>query len=400
MTVSGPPGVEGALTQAFAYLRAGQHEQALRAARGAIAAEPREPAPHLLAGEALRHLSRGDEAGRHLREALALAPEWAMVHIALAAFHRERREHSKAERHALKAIELEPMESAGWSELGMVYHEQGDQVNAQRCVARALQIAPRSATALNLLGLIRLASPETTLEAAEAFRQAAAADPQDPFSHNNLCVSCMEKGDQAEAERYFRHAVAARPTQPLFRRNLYAALCRLSRAYRLLTLPCQLSLRLSDTYGGYLGTAIGAGIWVFILNRLKDPYAPFQDVRLGALALIAWLVFVWWPSLKLLEWLTLRDLPSRGGEAPSRVGRPDLASRSLRVRLGLFVAVLLGGAAAIGVAITHPLGETFLVAFFVMAAISTGASLLIVKLLETIAWHGRGRRLLARPDLR
>ncbi|HKC10113.1 MAG TPA: tetratricopeptide repeat protein [Methylomirabilota bacterium] len=399
MTVAGPTGVEGALIQAFAYLRAGQHEPALRAARGVIAAEPREPAPHLLAGEALRHLSRGDEAGRHLREALALAPEWAMVHIALAAFHRERREHSKAERHALKAIELDPMESAGWSELGLVYHEQGDQVNAQRCVTRALQIAPRSAPALNLLGSIRLASPETTLEAAEAFRQALAADPRDAFSKNNLGVACMEKGDHAGAERHFRQALAARPTQPIFRRNLYAALRGQSRAYRLLTLPCQLSLSLSGTYGGYLGTAIGAGVWVLILNILADPYGPFQDVRLGAMALIAWLVLVWWPSLTLYERLTLRDVQSRAGEVPSRVGHPDLASGSLRVRLGLFVLALLGGGAAIGVAITHPLVETFVTAFLAMAAISTAASLLIVKALETIAWRARGRRLHARPDI-
>jgi len=46
-----------------------------------------------------------------------------------------------------------------------------------------------------------------------------------------------------------------------------------------------------------------------------------------------------------------------------------------------------------------PLVETFVTAFLAMAAISTAASLLIVKALETIAWRARGRRLHARPDI-
>jgi len=400
VTIPGPIGPEGALTQAFAYLQAGQYEKALRVARDVIAAEPREPSGHLLAGDALRHLSRGDEAGRHLREALALAPEWALAHTALAAFHRERREHSRAERHALKAIELDPMESAGWCELGIVYHEQGDHVNAQRCAMHALQIAPGSSNALNLLGMIQLADPATTLEAAEAFRQALAADPQDPFSQNNLGVASIAKSDYAGAEQHFRRALAGQPAQPLFRRNLYAALRHQSRPYRLLTLPCQLSLWLSGTYCGYLGIAIGAGLWVFILNILKDPYGPFQDIRLGLLGVIVWLILVWWPSLKLYERLTLRDVQGQAGEVPPRAGRAAVASWPLGVRLGLFVLALLGGATAVGVAISHPLVETFFAAFLVMSAISTGASLLIVKMLETLMWRARSRRLLARQGIR
>jgi len=291
------------------------------------------------------------------------------------------------------------MESAGWCELGIVYHEQGDHVNAQRCAMHALQIAPGSSNALNLLGMIQLADPATTLEAAEAFRQALAADPQDPFSQNNLGVASIAKSDYAGAEQHFRRALAGQPAQPLFRRNLYAALRHQSRPYRLLTLPCQLSLWLSGTYCGYLGIAIGAGLWVFILNILKDPYGPFQDIRLGLLGVIVWLILVWWPSLKLYERLTLRDVQARrarsrpGLDAPrSRPGARG-ATRPLRTcpaRRGH-----RGRRRHL-----HPLVETFFAAFLVMSAISTGASLLIVKMLETLMWRARSRRLLARQGIR
>lgn len=346
MTAPAPERCEALLTEAWGHHQSRRYDRALPRAEDVIRIQPDNPLAHVIAGESLRHLGRRDEASRHLGQAVTLAPGWALAHVALAAAHRERGEHARAERQALEAVRAQPMESAGWCELGLLYHEQGDHANARRCASHALQLEPASAIASSLLAVPPL--------------------------------------DTAAA------AVAGQPKEPLFRRNLYAALRHRLLHYRLLTIPCQVSLWLSAFLGGVVGMIVAALLGVATIAILID---PFQDIRLPWLGVAAWLLAVCWPSLKLYERLTLRDVPRLARALPPRAGRLDVAAGRLVGRLGWLALTLGGGAAVIGIGLRHMLVETFLAAFVINALILVGTSLLFLMLLESVRSRRRGHRL-------
>jgi spermidine synthase len=89
-------------------LEAGRADQALRTARTALQADPREPSAHLLRGAALARLGRHDEAVAAIGAALALRPDRWIGHMLLseALAQAGRREQAIAE--MKRAIALNP----------------------------------------------------------------------------------------------------------------------------------------------------------------------------------------------------------------------------------------------------------------------------------------------------
>ena len=345
--------VQALLAEAWADFQARRFPSALQGAQGVLDAEPDHPLAHIIAGGSLRHLGRRADSALHLGRAAALAPQWALPHAALAAAHRGWGQYARAERHGLEAVTVQPSESVGWCELALVYQDRGDQVNARRCATQALVLEPGSAIASTLLSV-----PALDLAAA---------------------------------------ALDAQPTETLFQRNLHAALRQRAVAYCLLTLSCEMSRRLSGFLGGALGTLAAGLLGLMTILVLIDPY---QDIRPAWLGLMAWLILVCWPALKLHEWLTWRDLPRLARVIAPRAGRGAVATGPALRRLGWLALALGSGAALIAMGLRQALVETFLGAFVTNTVILLGTSQLVLTVIDLVQRRRRRDRLDARQTPR
>ena len=100
--------------------------------------------------------------------------------------------------------------------LGAALLDSGDATGAEPHLREAVRLRPGSAAALNALGvaLTRLSRPGDAEAALEAFRRAAAADPGDPDTRNNLGNSLEARGNVEGALAEYGEAIRLAPEAP------------------------------------------------------------------------------------------------------------------------------------------------------------------------------------------
>lgn len=105
--------------------------------------------------------------------------------------------------------------------LGAALLDAGDAAGAEPHLREAVRLRPRSAAALNALGvaLTRLSRPGDAEVALEVFRRAAAADPGDPDTRNNLGNALEARGLVADALAEYREAIRLAPGSAAGHRN-------------------------------------------------------------------------------------------------------------------------------------------------------------------------------------
>ncbi len=147
--------------------------------RGAIAADPSYPAPHLALARVLRLTGRLDEADRELWTGIDLgvgdAPD-ALTQVAS-----EYRLMGRADRAGevlAQASRRYPADVRVWLDLGTLAGEQGDLALARRCLERAVVLAPANALAQRNLGMACLGLGDRDA-ARRAFAEALRLEPGD-----------------------------------------------------------------------------------------------------------------------------------------------------------------------------------------------------------------------------
>ncbi|WP_051940648.1 tetratricopeptide repeat protein [Phaeacidiphilus oryzae] len=182
---------------ARALVAAERYEEALSAARRALAVDSGHQVAWLMAARALRRLTRHDEAVRHCADAIRALPDRAPVH----------REYAislldgpggglpeEAYRAASEAIRLDPQQAAGHYLLGLAAQRLHPGFRwgpvAVAAFEEALRLDPEFTPARNTLAVIQLGSGRVG-EAARGFAASAAADPQQGIYQHNVQVVAL-----------------------------------------------------------------------------------------------------------------------------------------------------------------------------------------------------------------
>jgi Flp pilus assembly protein TadD len=138
--------------------------------------------------------------------------------------------------------------------LGTALLDAGDAAGAEPHLREAVRLRPRSVVALNALGvaLMRLSRPGDAEAALEVFRRAAAADPGDPDSRNNLGNALEARGSIDDALVQYREAIRLAPGVATGRRNLGLTLAGAGR-HEEARRELEEAVRIEPGYGPTLG---------------------------------------------------------------------------------------------------------------------------------------------------
>lgn len=134
----------GPLEQARAHLQAGRLDDAMRAARVALAESPDDPEAMLLTARILRRTGRYDIAAQMYDVILAHFPESAEGHAGLGACYGAIRRYTDALPALERAVALKPDYFEAWCFLGEALVEQGKTAAAIDCFEKSLAIAPNN----------------------------------------------------------------------------------------------------------------------------------------------------------------------------------------------------------------------------------------------------------------
>ncbi len=197
------------------------------------AANPNDPAVHMMLGVSHAAERKFEDAQREFEAALKINPRytqalaelasmWTMngqsakalarlqehsaanrddadAHLLLGTVARRLRDYAKAEPALVRAAELAPANAQTRIQLGGVYQDQGRQDLAIQQYEQALRLEPRSSGILALLGTARLRKGDVET-ARKNFQQGLAIDPNSSVIANNLAVAnALERGNLDEA---------------------------------------------------------------------------------------------------------------------------------------------------------------------------------------------------------
>lgn len=174
----------------------GEHQQAVARFREALALQPEYGPSRLLLGVSLLALGKNTESVRELKHAVRLLPDQPQAHLQLARAYEGTQDWLSAAEQLQRLVELAPQEpeysyqlARTWTKLSGWSYLQIQQVN------------PKSARLQQALGQ-EYAIQEKYDLALNAYRRAAALEPQLPESHLAIAIILLEmkKFDEALGE--------------------------------------------------------------------------------------------------------------------------------------------------------------------------------------------------------
>ena len=191
------------LSQAHAYYRKGDLENAAKLCRLITARQPNEPQGWHLLGAVI--LARGDPdaALRHFERAIALATPTADLLCAQGAALLQTGRAAAGETALRQAVELDDSQSQAYALLGQAMAAQGRYDDARANLVRATELAPSDAAHWTALGRFCLDTGDPA-SAFDAFNRAAAAEPTKWTHRVNLGAALQRLGRREEAlDAYF-----------------------------------------------------------------------------------------------------------------------------------------------------------------------------------------------------
>jgi predicted O-linked N-acetylglucosamine transferase (SPINDLY family) len=191
-------------------LETAHHAEALSFADRLIAGDGSDIDAHLLRGQALRELSRFDEALAALTRIGTLRTPDANLHLNLALLHHRTGRLAESEASYRAALALDPANAAAWNNLGLLLDDAGRPGAAEDAFAKSIALSPQVSLTHSNLGTT-LAGQGRYAAAARAHEKALALDPRNIAARINLGVAQVEQGALEEARRTFDAALAQGP---------------------------------------------------------------------------------------------------------------------------------------------------------------------------------------------
>lgn len=205
---------------AQAYLDELRSDEALAAARTALALDPNDADAHVHVGHAHAIHGRYADAEASYAEAVRLRPghpealnNWG---VALA----DQKRWTEAEARYADALRARPRYAEAANNRGVALMELGRYDEAAAALRDALRIAPAYAEAYSNLGNLFLRQ-QRPLEAIAEYRRALALRPDLPEIHFNLTLALARAGQREAAEAHAREAIRLKPDlAPMIRQVL------------------------------------------------------------------------------------------------------------------------------------------------------------------------------------
>ena len=193
------------------YFLDGQYTEAESLLSETISKHPAHPNAYYYLGFLYRRTNRLEESMRFLKEGLALQ-EWGPADAMLGDVHRQLGQRDEARVSFQRAIAVDPNDDEAWHGLGLVTDDPGEAADAFR---QAIVADPQNFNAHRELGQLYWLSGR--LEEAEvSIRRALEINRQDPWGHYALGKTLSLRGLHSEAESELRLAHSLIPEDPLF----------------------------------------------------------------------------------------------------------------------------------------------------------------------------------------
>ncbi len=209
---------------------AGRLEEALAAARIAVAQRPGHAEPHANLGLALFRLDRLEEAETTLRTALEIAPRHLNANQNLGEVLRKQDRYAEAIEAYRRVLEIDDGYVKGHGALGIALYDSGRYADAITSLGKALELEPGPSTSELALYAGRAALRLDRIdEALRYLRRARELRPRDPVTLVTLGEALVKAERNTEAMALYREALRIDPDFVSAHAGLGAALFNLER---------------------------------------------------------------------------------------------------------------------------------------------------------------------------
>lgn len=191
-------------------LRRGAADEALAAARAAVAEQPQDPAPHHLLATALRLAGQHEAAIEAIDHAVALAPDDAGLHLARASMLLGTRQLDQAQAALARSIGLDPNQFPAYILQAQLALGRGEIDEAERLTRTAARIAPEHPQIAALEGNLALRRGDAD-RALAILSRASERYPEENTLRHALGFAYLAKGHLAFAEQAFRRLREGQP---------------------------------------------------------------------------------------------------------------------------------------------------------------------------------------------
>ncbi|HLQ89870.1 MAG TPA: tetratricopeptide repeat protein [Xanthobacteraceae bacterium] len=205
-----PSPAAGLFAKALAHFRAGDLQNAERAARELLSIDHSNADAYHLMGMIGFQLGRFDAARQLLKTALTLDSRNADCHVNMAQVLRALGSLDDATTHLVQATTLNRNHSAARVALGDVYMQQGRLGDAQARYERAATLDPNLVGAHYGLGNVAIQQGRMD-DAVAHYRRVLALNPNFAEAYSNIGVALASLGDLKEAADHYQRAVALKP---------------------------------------------------------------------------------------------------------------------------------------------------------------------------------------------
>jgi eukaryotic-like serine/threonine-protein kinase len=192
------------LSLATIYRGMGRTDRAIEELISVVRTSPHSDEAHRQLGSAYLAAGKTEPGIDQLREAIRLRPNYMVHHHALGTAYYAAGRFAEAARSFQRIIDLQPDSAIGYSLLGSARHAMDDLEGAAILYERAAALG--SANAHANLGSLQFGRGRYD-EAARAYAQAIARDPQAPLLHLNLADAYTRLGRAADALASYRRAL-------------------------------------------------------------------------------------------------------------------------------------------------------------------------------------------------
>jgi tetratricopeptide (TPR) repeat protein len=185
-------------------------DEAIDAYQKAAALQPKDPEPHLSAGQLYETQNKLTEAEQEYKQALVLDPNSADAVVGLANVYMQGKRLPEAEDYLRKTAAQRPNDAVVHVQLGRVLAAQQKYDDAIPPLQMALKLAPNDVGARRDLADVYVNAGKYT-EADSLYRSLLAAQPNDPELHHQYGEALMKLKKFGEAEQQFLAAVKLKP---------------------------------------------------------------------------------------------------------------------------------------------------------------------------------------------
>ncbi len=191
-------------------LEATKPEDAVAAYREAAVLRPKDPEPHLSAGELLEKQNKFADAEAEYKQALTLDPSSSDAVTGLANIYMHGRRFPEAEEYLRKVVAVQPGQVAAHIQLGRVLAAEGKNDAAVAELQAGAKLAPGDVSLQRDLADLYFTAGKNDLAEA-AYRGLIAAHPNDAELHRGLGQSLLRQKKFPAAQQEFLVAVKLKP---------------------------------------------------------------------------------------------------------------------------------------------------------------------------------------------